>query len=223
MQSIDIPYRRGMDYGVGVNVLTGEMCGRGVVPGPITAPSGADGQTVNYNLTIVNTLEELYSSIGVSVEASGHYGLFSADGKFAFANETKFNSQSTFVVARCVVGNPFTQCLDATLEEPAAELIRQGHNDVFQERFGSGFVRGMQTGGEFYVVMSISSSNREEQQNIAASLQAEYGGTLVGAGVELNAEVNLAMREKISKSEFRAFTYQKGGVGEEQSFARDIQ
>ena len=220
-QSTNIPWVQGMNYGMGVNLLNGDIAGKAVDPGMITGPTLAGGQTVRYNLTIINSFEELYSSIGISVEASGHYGLFSASGKFNYAKESKFNSQSTFLLARCVVENAFTQAEDAQLKTEASKLLEQGKSDIFQQRYGDGFIRGMQTGGEFFAVISITSSNQEEQETIAAKLQAEYGNMF--AAVEVDSSVDSKTKSKVSKSERRVSTYQRGGSGDEQILTSDIE
>src|SRR5688572_23897928 len=73
-QSVDIPWSKGMNFGMGVNLLNGDIAGKAVDPGEITGPSKAEGQVVSYNLKEITSLEELYTSIGISVEASAHYG-----------------------------------------------------------------------------------------------------------------------------------------------------
>lgn len=220
-QSTNIPWALGMNYGMGVNLLKGDVAGKAVDPGTIKGPTQAEGQTTRYTVALINSFEELYSSIGISVEASGHYGLFSASGKFNYAKESKFNSQSTFLLARCVVENAFTQVEDAQIRPEASKLLEQGKTDLFQQRYGNGFVRGMQTGGEFFAVISISSSSREEQESIAASLQAKYGGLF--ASVEVNASLDDKTKSKVSKSELRISTFQRGGSGDEQSLTADIE
>lgn len=220
-QSTNIPWSQGMNYGMGVNLLNGDIAGKAVDAGTITGPTLAGGQTTRYNLSLVNSFEELYSSIGISVEASGHYGLFSASGKFNYAKESKFNSQSTFLLARCVVENAFTQAEDAQLKTEASKLLEQGKTELFQQRYGDGFIRGMQTGGEFFAVISISSHSQEEQEKIAASLQVGYGGLF--ASVEVNAKLDNETKSKLSRSELRVSTYQKGGSGDEQSLTADIE
>src|SRR5437764_18498 len=115
-QSVDLPFTQGMDFGMGVNLVEGGIAGKAVDVGPITAPTGASGLTVSYNLQLISTVEDLYDSIGVSVSAGGRYGLFSAQGKVQYAKEVKFNSQSTFLLARCFVEKAFEQCEDATLK-----------------------------------------------------------------------------------------------------------
>lgn len=217
-QSVNIPWEKGMDYGSGINSLNGTIPGRAVNPGAISAPTNATGQAVYYNLTKITTLEELNHSIGISIEASGRYGLFSASGKFKYSNETKFNSQSTFLLVRCVVENAFTQCQDPQIRSEASELIRQGKSDVFQTRYGNGFVRGMQVGGEFFAVISITSSSKEEEKSIAASLEANYG-----VFAKIKGTLDDDTKSKMQKSEVRISTYQRGGSGDEQSFTGDIE
>lgn len=220
-QSTNIPWTEGMNYGMGVNLLNGDIAGKAVDPGVISAPTQAGGQATTYNLSLINSIEELYSSIGLSVEASGHYGLFNASGKYGYAKESKFNSQSTFLLARCVVENAFTQAEDVQIRPDAASLIEQGKITLFQQRYGDGFVRGMQTGGEFFAIISITSSSREDQKSIAASLQAKYGGLFASAQVDVNLDET--SRSKIAKSELRISTFQRGGSGDEQSLTADIE
>ena len=220
-QSTNIPYTNGMNYGIGVNLLNGAIPGKAVDPGIITGPTAAGGQTVIYNLTIVKSFEDLYSSLGISVEASGHYGLFSASGKFSYAKESNFNSQATFLLVRCVVQNAFTQAEEAQIKPEAADLIRQGKADKFQERFGDSFVRGMQTGGEFFAVISITSSTQEGQESLASSLQAKYGGFFTA--IEGSANLDENTKAKVSRSELKVSTFQRGGTGDEQSLTSDIE
>lgn len=220
-QSTNIPFANGMNYGMGVNLLNGDIPGKAVDAGQITSPTNAKGLTTIYNLTIVRSFEELYNSLGISVEASGHYGLFGASGKFSYAEESKLNSQATFLLARCVVQNPFTQAENAQILPEAADLLRQGQVDKFKGRFGDGFVRGMQTGGEFFAIISITSSTQEEQESLAASLQAKYGG--IFTSVEASASLDENTKSKVSKSELRVSTFQRGGTGDEQSLTADIE
>ena len=98
---------------MGVNLVEGGIAGKAVDVGAITSPTGAPGLTVSYNMQLISTVENLYDSIGVSVAAGGRYGLFSAQGKVQYAKEVKFNSQSTFLLARCFVEKAFQQCEDA--------------------------------------------------------------------------------------------------------------
>jgi hypothetical protein len=220
-QSVDLPFAQGMDFGMGVNLVEGGIPGKAVDTGPITTPTGATGLTVSYNMQLISSVEDLYDSIGVSVSAGGRYGLFNAQGKVQYAKEAKFNSQSTFLLARCFVEKVFEQCEDARLKPDAADLLRRGDAKGFQERFGDGFVRGMLKGGEFHVVIAMASLSKTQQEELAASLQAKYGGLFAEA--EIDVKVDDKTREQMSRTELKVSTFQRGGTGPETSFTKDIE
>ena len=221
IQSVDIPWSQGMDFGMGINLLDGAVAGKATVPGPVTTTTHAGGQTVSYQLRKVTSLEEVYSSIGISVEASGHYGLFGAAGKVRYANEVKFNSQSTFLLARCFVENAFEQCQETSLTEAASHLLAQGGDALFQERFGDGFVRGMQNGGEFHAIIAITSVSKEQQESVGADLMAKYGGLFAGA--EIDTSLDTATKQKVQRTDVMISTFQRGGQGDESSFTSDVE
>lgn len=220
-QSTNMPWFEGMNYGSGVNLLNGNIAGRAVDAGPISGPTGAVGQTVIYSLLKVTSFEALYDSIGISVDASGQYGLFSADGKFKYAKQSQFNSQATFLVASCEVKNAFTQAESAQLVADATDLLKRGKTDVFQGRYGDGYVRGMQTGGEFVCIISVTASSKEIQESIAADLQAKYGGLFASAKVDVTLDTS--SKSKIGKSELSISSLQRGGSGDEESITGDVE
>jgi hypothetical protein len=172
-------------------------------------------------MQLISAVEDLYDAIGVSVSAGGRYGLFSAQGKVQYAKEVKFNSQSTFLLARCFVEKAFEQCEDATLKREAAELLGRGDNKGFQERFGDGFVRGMLTGGEFHVVISLASISRSQQEEVAASLQAKYGGLFTE--VDVDVKLDEKTKQTMARTELNVTTFQRGGSGTETSFTKDVE
>jgi hypothetical protein len=59
------------------------------------------------SISIISSHEELMTKLGMSFEAQGRYGLVSASAKVEFSESSTYNSTSTFLVARCVVRNPF--------------------------------------------------------------------------------------------------------------------
>ena len=219
-QSVDLPFTQGMDFGMGVNLADGGIAGKAVDIGAMS-PAGAPGQTVSYNMQLISTVEDLYDSIGVSVAAGGRYGLFSAQGKVQYAKEVKFNSQSTFLLARCFVEKAFQQFEEATLKPEASKLLKNGDDKGFQERFGDGFVRGMLQGGEFHVVISMSSISRTQQEELAVSLQAKYGGLFAEA--DLDVKLENKTREQVSRTELNVTTFQRGGIGPETSLTKDVE
>ena len=79
----------------------------------------------------------------------------------------------------------------------------------------------MLTGGEFFAVISITSSNRAEQSSTAASLQAKYGGFF--ASVSVDVSLDSKTKSQLAKSEIRVSTYQRGGQGDDQGFTADVE
>lgn len=212
-QTYSTEYRIGMDYGVGVNSVTGHVAGPGVDPGKVEPIQNAGGQDVNTDLTIINTQDEFQKALDISASVNGQYGLFSGNAKFDFSSRIGYQAESTFMVARVVVKNAFTQASRPQLRPEIAKLIEQGKWDRVREQVGDVFVRGFETGGEFYGVIEISSSVRTAQKKIAASLQAKYGVPL--AGVEVNAQMSLSEEEKHAETRIVVNVFQNGGKGNE--------
>jgi hypothetical protein len=219
MRIENMPYREGIDYAMGIDRLTGEVLGRGVDPGAITSPSGTGGGTAAYSFSLIQSYEELQKSIDIGVEASGRYGLFSAEGKFKFVDQVKFNTHSTFLLARVVVENAFRQCIDASLSTAASKLLTDNKTDLFRQRYGDSFVRGIKDGGEYFALISVTSSSLDEQRHIGVSLRAQYQGLI--AGGEVDVEIDEDTKSMIGRSELTIFTFQRGGVDEGLGFTSD--
>ncbi len=202
-------YRIGMDYGMGINSVTGEVLGRAVDPGAVGPIADAGGQDVVSDLLIINSQEEFQQALDISASVNGQYGLFSGNAKFDFASRVGYQSESTFMVARVVVRNAFTQAIAPKLTPAAAAKIEAGDWARFREQAGDVFVRGFESGGEFYGVLEISSSSRSAQRKIAAQLQAKYGTPLAGAA--LDTSMSLDSSESNADTRLTINVQQNGG------------
>src|SRR6478609_3983533 len=130
-----VPFRDGMELGVGMDDLTGQV-------GSLAAV----------------TFTESGSSVGDGgMEAAYDTSLFSAEGKFAFAEKSRFSSTATFLVARADVQASFVRVKDPAPVADAQQLVRDGKQDKFRQRYGDLFIRGVKSGGEFIAVLSITS------------------------------------------------------------------
>ena len=117
--------------------------------------------------------------------------------------------------------NAFEQCEDATLRPDAAELLVRGKDKDFQDRFGDGFVRGMQNGGEFHAIIAITSISKSEQESLGASLQAKYGGLFASA--EIDVSLDTETKSKMQRTDLTVSTLQRGGQGDETSITKDVE
>jgi hypothetical protein len=202
-----IPARPGIDIGSGFNVLTGEV--RGIAVGGDIGVATSSGQVVKSEATVVESQEQMVESLNVSVETSGHYGLFSAEGRFGLAQQSSFTSQSTYVVAKCVVENAFRSFIRPAILPEAAQRMRDEGPEAFKIGYGDSFVRGMRTGGELYAVFQLTSKSTEEQKSVAVSLQAEVQGLLAGGSVE--SSMDHLQRSSAKVSSMSVLFYQRAG------------
>jgi hypothetical protein len=181
----------------------------------------APGQEVFSTIVIINTHEELMKSIGMSLDAQGRYGFFSGALKAQFTESTSYNSTSTFLSAKVIVQNPFTRGREFNLSEVANGLLEPpAQEEVFTRAFGDGFVRGLQTGGEFYAVIRLTSASTTKQDELAVTLQAAYNGLATAA--EFEATFRQANLSASTRSEFSGMMYQRAGSGEEISVVTEV-
>lgn len=199
------------DVGMGFNSDTGDAVGTALENFTVQDNPVAPGQRVRASLTIINTHDELMESLGMSFAAQGRYGFFKASAKADFAESTNYNSTSTFVVAKCVVYNPFRRGQNFRVKDEARALLQSNRFDEFKTAFGDSFVRGLQTGGEFYAVIRITSTSLTTQSKLTAELQAEANGLV--AGGSFKAAFETANSRVETRSEYVATMYQNAGRG----------
>lgn len=207
-----MPFRGSATLGRGVNTLTGEIVGKALKVN--TKEQATTGQEAVYDVQIIETHDALMQSLGLSVEASGRYGLFSAEGKFSLAEKSSFNAQSTFVVASCRVQNAFEQVDQVEILPEARTLLEQP--DKFKTAFGTSFVRGLQTGGEFYIVLQTTSTSQETQSSLSTSFHSDCQA-LIASG-KFQASYTQATASSSSETKVSILMYQRAGQDEQISY-----
>jgi hypothetical protein len=199
------------DIGQGFNSDTGLAVGTALDFDP---PVKGPGQEAQSDVTIVTSHEELIDTLNMSAAAQGHYLFSSASLKASFANNTGYNTASTFVVARSVINNEITRGQNFRVKPDAQRLLNAPTTEEFTRAFGDSFVRGQLTGGEFYAVMRITSVDTSTQTSLTADLKAELGNPLLGGSFD--AHLQMANKDSRTRSDFSVQFYQKGGAGKEE-------
>lgn len=97
------------------------------------------------------------------------------------------------------------------MKPTAQALLDSLRVDEFKRAFGDGFVRGLQTGGEFYAVIRITSVSTSKQTELAGTLQGEMNG--VFASGEFKTEYRKANESTSTRSEYTARFFQRAGSG----------
>lgn len=200
------------EIGMGFNSQTGELIGTALEVAEISENKVAPGQQVFSEITIINTHEELMEKLGMSFEAQGRYGFFQASAKADFSSSSSFNSQSTFLVARCLVTNSFIRGRNFRVKPEAEALLKTNRFEEFKTAYGDSFVRGLQVGGELYIVIRITSVSITKQKELAAECHAEFGGI---AGASFTAKYSEANKSASTKSEYSAVMFQRAGKGQQ--------
>jgi hypothetical protein len=197
--------------GMGFNSATLVFPGTALSFSPGSPDPAETGQVVTGRATIINSHEELMDRIGISVAASGRYGLAKASAKVDFSKTTGFNLSSTFVLAQASVINPIVRGKDFQLIQRASDLINALNIDGFKNAFGDSFVRGIKSGGEFFAVFRLTCLRQETTSQLAASLTGEING-LVAAG-SFSAALNTAKQSENDRAEVEISFYQAAGSG----------
>ena len=171
------------ELGMGFNSDTGHVVGTAL---DFDEPTPQRTQEACTSASIVSTQEAVMESLNMSFEAEGRYALSSASLKAEFSRNTKYNSVSTFIVARMVVQNQIARGRNFRVTPAAQQLLDTNQIEKFGRAFGDSFVRGRLSGGEFYAVMRITSFDSAMQQSLGVTLQAEINGGL--AAGEFNGQ-----------------------------------
>jgi hypothetical protein len=169
-----VQYFTGVDYGVGVNTPSASAANVAVTGTPTLIPM-ADGETVSYTMTEISTEEDLQTALGLSVEANGGIGLFSASARMDYAKSCAMNSSSVFLLVSIQVTEAFNMIKQPGIDPAAAALLASGNNTRFQAQYGDMFVRGLQTGGAFFGMIEIKTKDETDKETLSASVSAAYG------------------------------------------------
>jgi len=195
----NLPFKGGMSIGVGINSVTGKLVSKGVTFSDPKPSVGDTGQRVFKDMMVVNTFQDLQESLGIDVNASASYGLFSADDKFNYTKNSKYNSKSTYAVARCIVHNPPLSIDDAKLKDEAGNLLTQGNDNEFADVYGDCFVRGIFSGGELYTIFQFDSNDSSEQTSVSNSFSGSVSGLAAGGSLSVDVNTQKAIQNRSTK------------------------
>jgi hypothetical protein len=174
VHQIKVPYAPGYDFGVGADLASGSPMGK-VVNGEPSGPTSAVGATVDFQVQRIQSTSDLEKALGVDAEASLGCGAFGAgiSARFSFAQNSKVQTSSLFMSVTARVELDFLSIDEPALSAHAASLVDRP--DVFVQRYGNMFVRGIARGGLFVGVLRIDTSSSEESEKVSAALEGTYG------------------------------------------------
>jgi hypothetical protein len=203
---VEVPYRHGYEYGMGVDSASGSPMGCAIVGTP-TNVRDAPGGSGSFLFTRVETTSDLEEHLGISADLSGGVGLFSASDRFTFAKNCKVQTSSITLLIHCTREYGFEQIDTPEIEKDhAAPLVADGKDVLFQARYGDRFVRGMTSGGQFFGILRIDVKTEQARSDIENTLSGTYG---LAWSADIAAKVTSTLQS--TNSEARAFVYYEGG------------
>lgn len=205
MQNQRIPYQPGLDFGVGVDSATGGRRQFGATGAPQKMQAGITGGDGSFSLFKIEDTHDLETHLGISAEASGGVGLFTASARFSFARDTKVQSSSIMMLMTCTKSFGFTQILKPDLDPSAAPLVANGQVDLFTQRYGDCFVAGVESGGQFFGMIKIDVASESDNTKISGALSGSYGTFSAKVSTDLSEAV------KNTHSQVSATLYYQGG------------
>lgn len=208
-------YMSGMNIGLGYTPRTKTVH---PVPALININStrnvfDATGQKVYFQVELLKNNLSLSKQLKVSASASLTYAMTaSGSAKATFMSSFKFNSYSVYVLVRVNVENQHT-LLDLTKVKFNEEAIKTytKNPQEFNKIYGSTFVYGIITGGDYYGILEIESKSEEEHREIKASLSGKATYGLFSGQASVSFEQSLT---KITSTyHMKAHVLRDGGQG----------
>jgi hypothetical protein len=199
---VTVPWQANYDFGIGVDLSTGSPMGRAVV-GETSGVTASEGAKTAFQISRITSTSDLETALGISVEASGGCGCFSASARMDYAKSTKVQSGSLFMLITARVELENLSIDDPSLS-PAA-LALAGTPDAFATRFGNMFVRGIARGGLFIATLRFDTASSEESEAISAELSGSYGA------FSADAKMHMESVQKQFHSELFISVYHEGG------------
>ncbi|HFK1685149.1 TPA: hypothetical protein ACGXND_005116 [Bacillus tropicus] len=209
----EIEYQNGMNLGLGYNSFTGLPLPSSALDdiNQIRSVVNATGQKVTFHIDLIKNKLLMLEQLNISASTSFSFGQSSGSAKVRFAQSFKQNSYTIYVLVRVHVQNEQT-LLDLTKVKFNANVALQylTNPKMFYRQYGTGFIYGILSGGDYIGVLEIESKSVEQYRQIKANLSGKglFGVMSGGASFEQ------VLKEITSSYNVKATVERDGGEGE---------
>ncbi|KAB2364575.1 hypothetical protein [Bacillus thuringiensis] len=204
MNEIKLPHTKGMDFGVGIDRLSGSKKNL-VVSGEPSGVQGNTGIIESFEVSRVTSTSDLQTKLGVDVNASYGCASFGAgiSARFNYLSESSVQTTSLFLSITATITLSELSIDHCVLTNEAKEVVNKP--EVFASRYGNMFCRACSRGGLFVGLMRVETSNQDDVSKIEAELKGSYGA--------FSAEVKFNFQETLKKYNAQVYctVYKEGG------------
>ena len=201
-----------MDFGLGIDDVNGKIRNMAVTGATPTGVPGTGGQVVQFRLIKTESLEQVHKSLGLSVDGSASYMMVSGSEKFSFVESSSFQSYSVFLLVQITVTNTSTHLLGEQLVPSAVDLLANGNTVRFRQEFGDLYIKGIETGGEFWSIIEIQTTDTQDQTEI--SNQLDVGGFFGAGSADVKTSFTSSFQKVTANHSLKIQAFQVGGAGE---------
>lgn len=197
--TIVVPWKVGMELGRGYDSIRNQIKGKTDPSADLITYSVTQSQDIATSVGRVENESSLREMIGNDTDTTIGYGPVSVSASSKFSKESTYNAYSLyFLVKSRVINSPILLKNEITIGAAAKVL----NSSEFFNTFGNFFVNGVITGGEFYALLEIATTSKEDKEKLEVSV-----GTSVTSGEASFNLTNKFTREVSSLAKTRNVTY----------------
>ncbi len=104
------------------------------------------------------------------------------------------------------VTESFQSIKDPGIDPTAAPLLANGNEDIFRQKYGDCFVRGIQTGGLFFALIEIQTRDKTDAETVKAVVQSSY------AAFSANGSLSQELHDTVKNHGLNVKVHIEGGT-----------
>ena len=180
----------GMTPGVGLDVVSMDLGGTCVTFDQ--ALNEASHTDTDYGIKVIETTEELISSMSVSANTSVKVGLYSYSGnaRATYATEMIKDSYSVYVLAYIKYTGPSFNIQNTKLKSEWADKYSTNY-PLFRSTCGDRYLSTITTGGNFMGILKITTTSDQEKNAVTADIKGKYSGVFTGGTASASFRNNM--------------------------------
>ncbi len=194
---------RGVEIFRGYNVVTDNALGIECVE-PRARRYRAGATAWSETMTVVESLEEFHSALGIDAKAQVKAGPLGVDAGGSFNNEFTSNENTLTLLLRARASYGVVNRDPVALTEDALALAQSSPAE-FARHCGTHFIEGVEYGAELRVLISVETESFRDKEEIKSQLAASgisAGPATVGA--ELKTSVSEILEQRASRISAKA-------------------